>query len=152
MRPVLTSSRRAACSTIGWAAQPETGPRHSRTKVNSNESETRASSEDVGLSYRPRWYHPESRDARSLLTALICDENHKLRYEWSHPDSVPPAKLNISMNEFGILNSRKRALIALVHSVVFLGDCDAWLRFTEGGNPRPRPGTDSRHHSHRDLR
>jgi hypothetical protein len=73
------------------------------------------------LSYRPRWYHPESPDARSQLTALICDENHKLRYEWSHPDSVPPAKLNISMNEFGILNSRKRALTALVHSVVFLG-------------------------------
>jgi hypothetical protein len=31
------------------------------------------------------------------------------------------AKLNHRMNEFSILTNRKRALIALVHSVVFLG-------------------------------
>jgi hypothetical protein len=32
-----------------------------------------------------------------------------------------PAKLDHPMNEFGILNNRKRAIIALIHSVVFLG-------------------------------
>ena len=31
------------------------------------------------------------------------------------------AKLNYRMNEFGILTNRKRALIALIHSLVFLG-------------------------------
>ena len=37
------------------------------------------------------------------------------------PNHAEQAKLNHPMNEFGILNSRKRALIALVHSLVFLG-------------------------------
>ena len=32
-----------------------------------------------------------------------------------------PAKLDHPMNGFGILNNRKRAIIALIHSVVFLG-------------------------------
>ena len=32
------------------------------------------------------------------------------------------AKLNVAaMNDFGVLNNRKRALIALIHSLVFLG-------------------------------
>ncbi len=59
------------------------------------------------------------------------------------PIPVPPAKLNISMNQFGILNSRKaRSWIALWFILPSSsGDCDAWLRFPEGGNPRPRPGT-----------
>jgi hypothetical protein len=37
------------------------------------------------------------------------------------PIHTGPAKLTISMNEFGILTNRKRALIALIHSLVFLG-------------------------------
>ena len=36
-------------------------------------------------------------------------------------DSVDAAKLDHLMSEFGILNNRKRAVIALIHSVVFLG-------------------------------
>ena len=34
---------------------------------------------------------------------------------------VGQAKLNPGMNDFGVLNNRKRALIALIHSLVFLG-------------------------------
>lgn len=37
------------------------------------------------------------------------------------------------MNEFGVLNNRKRALIALIHSVVFLG-------VAIGGFVSPKPG------------
>jgi len=37
------------------------------------------------------------------------------------PIHAGPAKLNHRMNEFGILTNRKRVLIALIHSLVFLG-------------------------------
>jgi hypothetical protein len=38
-------------------------------------------------------------------------------------DKIAPgsAKLNILMDEYGILHNRKRVLIALIHSVIFLG-------------------------------
>ena len=55
-----------------------------------------------------------------LLGRVICDLNHSLGYESSHDNSIHPAKL-IPMQEFAILTNRKRALIALIHSVVFLG-------------------------------
>jgi hypothetical protein len=81
-----------------------------------------------GWTYRPRWYHRDPPNAISL-----CDENHRSRYESSHLNFGSQAKLNHSMNEFGILNSRKRALIALIHSIVFLG-------IAMHGFASPKPG------------
>lgn len=37
------------------------------------------------------------------------------------PSNTPQTKLDHRMNDFGILTNRKRALIALIHSFVFLG-------------------------------
>ena len=45
------------------------------------------------------------------------------RHSVTRHDKIAPgsAKLKILMNEYGILNNRKRVLIALIHSVIFLG-------------------------------
>lgn len=52
----------------------------------------------------------------------LRDFNHKCSYTPSHRFYGRSAKLISSvMNDFGVLNSRKRALIALIHSFVFLG-------------------------------
>jgi hypothetical protein len=52
----------------------------------------------------------------------FCDENHRIWYDGSHDNSGPQAKLNqLVMNDFGVLTNRKRAVIALIHSIVFLG-------------------------------
>ncbi len=52
----------------------------------------------------------------------FCDGNHNLPYEKSHGIDASHAKLSQQiMNDFGVLNNRKRALIALIHSLVFLG-------------------------------
>ncbi len=52
----------------------------------------------------------------------LCDLNHKSRYRRSHrkTDQIGETRF-VAMNEFGVLSNRKRALIALLHSVVFLG-------------------------------
>jgi hypothetical protein len=55
----------------------------------------------------------------------FCDENHRIWYDGSHDNSCPQAKLNQPVmndfNDFGVLTNRKRAVIALIHSIVFLG-------------------------------
>ena len=54
---------------------------------------------------------------RPILVIGITEK----RCSRSHGKSAPSAKLDHRMNDFGVLNNRKRALIALIHSVVFLG-------------------------------
>ena len=55
-------------------------------------------------------------------TNVFCDVDHRCSYRSSHPFPRPSERLNLSlMNDFGVLNNRKRALIALIHSFVFLG-------------------------------
>jgi hypothetical protein len=50
------------------------------------------------------------------------DQNHNRKYDRSHPGRRLWAKLVSGlMNDFGVLTKRKRAFIALIHSVVFLG-------------------------------
>jgi hypothetical protein len=46
------------------------------------------------------------------------------------------------MNDFGVLTSRKRALIALIHSVVFLGIAVHGFAARKGGILHGGPGTD----------
>src|ERR1700739_3039881 len=53
---------------------------------------------------------------------IFCDADHRSSYSSSHPFSRPLERLNPSvMTDLGVLNSRKRAPIALIHSFVFLG-------------------------------
>ena len=42
-------------------------------------------------------------------------------YDASHPNPLSTGETNLDMNDFAILNNRKRAVIALVHSFIFLG-------------------------------
>ena len=46
------------------------------------------------------------------------------------------------MNEFGVLNNRKRALIALIHSVIFLGVAIHGFVSTKSGIVHGGPGAD----------
>lgn len=52
------------------------------------------------------------------IGVIVITTGRKATHTKNGPD---PAKLDHPMNDFGILNNRKRAIIALIHSVVFLG-------------------------------
>lgn len=52
----------------------------------------------------------------------FSDLDHKKQYSCSHSKGAPSERLDSSlMNDFGVLTNRKRAVIALIHSFVFLG-------------------------------
>lgn len=55
--------------------------------------------------------------------------------------SVGQKKLEFDMNEFAILTNRKRALIALIHSVVFLGIAMHGFAAAKAGFLHGRPAT-----------
>jgi len=60
--------------------------------------------------------------ADSTVAKRLSDPDHKRSWNESHRKSAGSAKLvSAFMNDFGVLNSRKRAVIALIHSFVFLG-------------------------------
>ena len=51
----------------------------------------------------------------------FCDSNHMPTYGKTRPEAQPSSDNENCMKEFVILTNRKRAVIALVHSFVFLG-------------------------------
>src|SRR5206468_4303729 len=59
--------------------------------------------------------------SRNMAEIFACDLNHKSRCNRSQVKRGASGKLDHHMNDFGVLNSRKRAIIALIHSFVFLG-------------------------------
>src|SRR5579871_2662494 len=73
-----------------------------------------------GWSYRPRWYHRafEGRQNQNADSVIRITRSGTKRHTEMTVESM---KLNMRMNEFGVLTNRKRALIALIHSLVFLG-------------------------------
>ena len=74
-----------------------------------------------GESYRPRWYHLGIARCQTAgrHSVIRITESGKTGHTKIHTQR---AKLDHPvMNEFGVLTNRKRALIALAHSLVFLG-------------------------------
>jgi hypothetical protein len=54
---------------------------------------------------------------------LFCDHDHRSSCDLSRPKLSRSVRLNLGsfMVEFGVLTNRERAMIALIHSIVFLG-------------------------------
>jgi hypothetical protein len=53
---------------------------------------------------------------------VLSDRNHRSWCNLSRPNRRTMGQTScVSMNDFGVLTNRKRAVIALIHSVVFLG-------------------------------
>ena len=73
---------------------------------------------------------------------LLCDLNHTLKLGRSLATCAVSGKLDYVMNDFGILTNRKRAVIALIHSVVFLGVTLHGFAATKGGILHGGPGAD----------